>query len=75
MSRSKSVDLHKYDYLLVVTVAALLIVGLMMIYSATFVLGYQLYEQPTYFFIRQLLWLGIGTLALSTMPGSAGPSC
>jgi cell division protein FtsW len=36
----------------------------MMIYSATFVLGYQLHEQPTYFFIRQLLWLGIGTLAL-----------
>jgi cell division protein FtsW len=64
MSRSKSVDIHKYDYLLVVTVAALLIIGLMMIYSATFVLGYQLYEQPTYFFIRQLMWLGIGTLAL-----------
>jgi cell division protein FtsW len=35
-----------------------------MIYSATFALGYQLHEQPTYYFIRQLLWLGIGILAL-----------
>jgi len=64
MSESKSEDLHKFDYLLVVTVAALLIVGLMMIYSATFALGYQLHKQPTYYFIRQLLWTGIGTLAL-----------
>jgi cell division protein FtsW len=64
MSESKSEDLHKFDYLLVVTAAALLIVGLMMIYSATFALGYQLHKQPTYYFIRQLLWMGIGTLAL-----------
>jgi cell division protein FtsW len=63
MSDAKE-DLHKFDYLLVITVAALLIVGLMMIYSATFALGYQLHKQPTYYFIRQLLWMGIGTLAL-----------
>ena len=44
--------------------AALLIVGLMMIYSATFALGYQLHNQPTYYFIRQLLWMSIGLLAL-----------
>ncbi len=64
MPRSTSEDLHKLDYLLVVTVAALLIIGLMMIYSATFALGYQLHDQPTYFFIRQMLWLGIGILVL-----------
>ncbi len=64
MTQSKSEDPHKYDYLLVITVAALLIVGLMMIYSATFALGYQLHQQPTYYFIRQLLWMGLGTLAL-----------
>ncbi|NIO40919.1 MAG: FtsW/RodA/SpoVE family cell cycle protein, partial [Burkholderiales bacterium] len=44
--------------------AALLIVGLMMVYSATFALGYQLHEQPTYFFIRQLLWVGLGLIAM-----------
>lgn len=61
---SQAEDVHKIDYLLVITVAALLLVGLMMIYSATFALGYQLHEQPTYYFIRQLLWAGIGLLAL-----------
>lgn len=64
MSKSKAEDLHKYDYLLIITTAALAIVGLMMIYSATFALGYQLHGQPTYYFIRQLLWMGLGTLAL-----------
>ena len=54
----------KYDYLLIIAVAALLIAGLMMVYSATFALGYQLYGQPTYFFIRQLLWMGMGLLAM-----------
>ncbi len=58
---------HKYDYLLIVIVAALLIVGLMMVYSATFALGYQLYGQPTYFFIRQALWMALGLLAMIVM--------
>jgi cell division protein FtsW len=64
MAQPKSDDLHKFDYLLVITVSALLIVGLMMIYSATFALGYQLHDQPTYYFIRQILWMGIGLLTL-----------
>lgn len=64
MAQPKSDDLHKFDYLLVITISALLIVGLMMIYSATFALGYQLHDQPTYYFIRQILWMGIGLLAL-----------
>jgi cell division protein FtsW len=54
----------KYDYLLIIAMAALLIVGLMMVYSATFALGYQLYGQSTYFFIRQLLWMGLGLMAM-----------
>jgi cell division protein FtsW len=54
----------KYDYFLIIILAALLIVGLMMVYSATFALGYQLYGQPTYFFIRQTLWMGLGLLAM-----------
>ncbi len=64
MGQSKTDEQHKIDYLLIIAVAALLIVGLMMIYSATFALGYQLHGQPTYYFIRQLLWLGIGLLAM-----------
>ena len=64
MTKAKVEDLHRYDYLLIITAAALSIVGLMMIYSATFALGYQLHGQPIYFFIRQLLWMGLGTLGL-----------
>ena len=64
MGQEKSENLHKYDYLMMIAVAALLIVGLMMIYSATFALGYQLHNQPTYYFIRQLLWLGLGLLVM-----------
>jgi cell division protein FtsW len=64
MARPKSEDLHKSDYLLVITTAALVIIGLMMIYSATFALGYQLHRQPTYYFIRQLLWMGLGALVM-----------
>ncbi len=66
MTQPKAEDIHKFDYLLVIAVAALLIVGLMMIYSATFALGYQLHGQPTYYFIRQLLWMGLGLLVLIT---------
>lgn len=55
------------DYLLIITVAALTIVGLMMIYSTTFYLGYQLHEQPTYFFLRQLTWVGLGVGVLVFM--------
>ncbi len=57
-------DFHRYDYFLIIAVAALLIIGLMMIYSATFALGYQLHDQPTYYFIRQLLWMGLGLLGM-----------
>jgi cell division protein FtsW len=64
MVRNGGRNAPKYDYLLIIAVAALLIAGLMMVYSATFALGYQLYEQPTYFFIRQLLWMGVGLLAM-----------
>jgi cell division protein FtsW len=55
---------HRYDYLLIIVMVALLIVGLMMVYSATFALGYQLYGQPAYFLIRQALWMGIGLIAM-----------
>ena len=64
MTLSKADDSPRFDYLLIITIAALLIVGLMMIYSATFALGYQLYDQPTYYFIRQLLWTGVGLLVM-----------
>ncbi|MDM8521705.1 putative lipid II flippase FtsW [Anaerolineales bacterium HSG6] len=64
MKKSKTPTHHNMDYFVLVTVAALLFFGLMMIYSATFALGYQQFDQPTYYFSRQLLWVGIGLLAM-----------
>lgn len=52
------------DYVLVLVVAALLILGLMMVYSSTFDMAYVYYDNPNRFLARQLLWaaLGIGVL-------------
>ncbi|MFQ5612404.1 MAG: putative lipid II flippase FtsW [Anaerolineae bacterium] len=62
--RSDSENAHNFDYQLVVAVTALLIIGLMMIYSATFALGYELEGQPGYFFMRQVMWTVLGGLGL-----------
>jgi len=53
----KALDKTNYDYLLVVIVAALLVLGLLMVYSTTFALDR---DQPTYYIVRQLTAAGIG---------------
>ncbi|HXV98349.1 MAG TPA: FtsW/RodA/SpoVE family cell cycle protein, partial [Anaerolineae bacterium] len=67
MTRTRVETSPTIDYLLIIAVAALIIVGLMMVYSTTFYLGYQLYNQPTYFFVRQLIWVALGVGALVLM--------
>jgi cell division protein FtsW len=59
----------KYDYLLVITAAALLIIGLMMVFSATAFKGvdYQLSDEPTYYILRQAVFSGVGLLAMFIM--------
>ena len=59
MSKSTK-NTHKIDYALLVTVVALLTIGLMMIYSTTFALGYSLHSQSAYYLLRQLVWMGLG---------------
>jgi cell division protein FtsW len=51
---------HKIDYPLIVVVVTLLLVGLMMVYSATFGLAAQEYDDPAHFFIRQVVWTALG---------------
>jgi cell division protein FtsW len=48
------------DYLLVLIVVALVLIGLIMVYSATFALGYTYFDQPTYYLIRQAVWAAMG---------------
>ncbi len=55
------------DYPLLIGVGALLVIGLMMVYSATFDWAYQQYGDPAYFVVRQALWLLLGLGALLGM--------
>ncbi|MGQ9627199.1 MAG: putative lipid II flippase FtsW [Anaerolineae bacterium] len=55
---------ERFDYLLVIIVATLLIIGLMMVYSATFDLAYREFGEPLYFFIRQVVWTSLGAAIL-----------
>lgn len=52
------------DYLLLAFVAALVIVGLQAVYSATFALSITEHNNVLYFLIRQGLWAAIGTVLL-----------
>lgn len=50
-----------------ITVGALVAIGLMMVYSTTFDWGYQQYGDAAYFLVRQGLWLLLGVGALLVM--------
>jgi cell division protein FtsW len=53
-----------FDGVLLVIVGALLAMGLMMVYSATFDYSYQLYGDPNTVFLLQLRSLGVGVVAM-----------
>ncbi|MFZ5918706.1 MAG: putative lipid II flippase FtsW [Chloroflexota bacterium] len=55
------------DYALIVIVVALLLIGLMMVYSATFDLAAEIYDNPAYFFIRQVVWTALGGVVLALL--------
>jgi cell division protein FtsW len=52
------------DYALIAAVAGLVIVGLMMVYSATFDWSYQRYGSSLHIALRQFGWTGIGIVVL-----------
>lgn len=53
-----------YDQPLLIVVGTLLMLGLIMVYSASFPIAYTYFERSTYFFIRQLMWTAIGIATL-----------
>ncbi len=57
-------DWPRMDYILAVTVGALLVIGMMMVYSATFDLVNQTKGQPAWYLVRQALWLLLGLALL-----------
>ncbi|HLF74469.1 MAG TPA: putative peptidoglycan glycosyltransferase FtsW [Anaerolineales bacterium] len=56
--RARGVDIP-----LVLAVVALLVFGLIMLYSASFDFSFNEYGSSTYMFVRQVKWLGLGILA------------
>ncbi len=55
---------HAPDYGLVTVTLALLCIGIVMVYSASLVVGYAQYGDQAYFFQRQLLWCGAGVVIM-----------
>lgn len=55
----------RIDLLLILSVATLIIIGLVMVYSASYDYSYQEYDDPSKMFMRQVLFLGIGLIVAS----------
>jgi cell division protein FtsW len=55
---------HKPDYVLLATVGSLVVFGLVMIYSASFVEGFNLHDNQYYYLLRQIVGAAIGTAGL-----------
>lgn len=62
-ARGKSVQRLSIDLPLVLIVACLLIFGILMVYSASSDVSYLWYDDATYIFSRQMLWVGLGIVA------------
>jgi cell division protein FtsW len=59
-SRQNRIMRMRTDYVLILVVAALLILGAMMVYSSTFDMAYVHYDDPNHFLFRQFAWIAIG---------------
>jgi cell division protein FtsW len=53
-----------FDVPLLLVVISLILFGILMVYSASADYSYQIYGSPAYIFMRQLRWLGLGTLVM-----------
>jgi cell division protein FtsW len=62
-NRPDSDTLGSPDWVLLGAMVALIAMGLMLVYSSTFDLGYRLHGDSRYFFKRQVIWLAIGIAA------------
>jgi cell division protein FtsW len=68
-SNQASVKAHhpkrlNFDVPLLLAVISLILFGILMVYSASADYSFQVYGSPSYIFMRQVRWLGIGSLVL-----------
>src|SRR6266851_4794961 len=55
---------NRPDYLLLASTISLLVLGTLMVYSASFVVGHNEFSDDAYFLVRQLIWTGLGGIGL-----------
>jgi len=53
-----------FDVPLLLVVISLILFGMLMVYSASADYSFQVYGSPSYIFMRQLRWLGLGSLVM-----------
>lgn len=63
-SKASKSSAGSYDWGLLAIVATLLTLGVIMVFSASYTIGIYVYDDPFYFFLRQLMWLAIGIAAM-----------
>lgn len=54
----------QYDIWLLLIVAALVGLGLVMVFSASFMQSNRFFDKPTYYLLRQLQWLALGIVSM-----------
>jgi cell division protein FtsW len=54
----------RFDYWLLLAIAGMLVLGMLMVYSTTFDYGLRLQDDPTFYFRRQMMALGLGLVAM-----------
>src|SRR6266566_1114582 len=59
-----TLDARRPDYLLLASTIALLVLGSLMVYSASFVVAHNEFNDDAYFLNRQLMWIAVGGVGL-----------
>jgi cell division protein FtsW len=60
----EKLEARRPDYLLLASTIALLVLGTLMVYSASFVVAHNEFNDDAYFLVRQLLWIGAGLIGM-----------
>jgi cell division protein FtsW len=60
----EDLDLKRPDYLLLASTIALLVLGTLMVYSASFAVAHNEFNDDAYFLVRQIVWDVVGGVAL-----------
>jgi cell division protein FtsW len=60
----EKLERRRPDYLLLASTIALVVLGTLMVYSASFVVAHNEFNDDAYFLVRQLMWIGLGAVGL-----------